>query len=257
MEAELSVVLSSKSFAKSTRLKRILEYIVNRSLAGDVGALKEYTLGLEVFDRGASFDPSSDPIVRVEASRLRRRLYAYYATEGAANAFQIHIPRGAYVAAVRARQAELSANTLTAKSEVNAIMVLPFSTYEHYPNRPYAHARILSDHLIHLLTQSSQVRVVSRFSSTQIDPNMDVRALGDCFGAQLVVEGSILDAEDQYQILTYLVEVTQGYNLWSGHYQAGHDVLFSVAHEIAADLISGIQGLGVNSMGEGRRMAET
>jgi len=61
-------------FSLDGRLRRFLEYVVEKSLGGEENQLKEYTIGLAVFDRGADFDPRIDPIVRVEAGRLRHKL---------------------------------------------------------------------------------------------------------------------------------------------------------------------------------------
>lgn len=70
---------------------------MERHLAGATGSLKEYTVGLEVFGRGVDFDPRLDPIVRVEASRLRARLQKYYERPDADDSVRIDLPRGAYV----------------------------------------------------------------------------------------------------------------------------------------------------------------
>ena len=70
----LSRLLSSDAFAHADRLKRFLSYIVDESASGRSDNLKEYTIGVEVFDKGTSFDPRTDPIVRVQARRLRARL---------------------------------------------------------------------------------------------------------------------------------------------------------------------------------------
>ncbi len=68
-----------------------------RLFAGEANQVKEYPVGVEVFKRGASFDQDSDSIVRVEANRLRKRLAAYYAGDGATHRLQITIPVGQYV----------------------------------------------------------------------------------------------------------------------------------------------------------------
>jgi adenylate cyclase len=65
-------------------------------LAGQGERLKGYTVGIEVFGRPPDFDAQADPLVRVEAGRLRRRLVEYYANEGAANPVRIDLPRGSY-----------------------------------------------------------------------------------------------------------------------------------------------------------------
>ena len=75
----------------------MLRHLVEKSLQGAGAELKEYTLGVEVFDRGSNFDPRLDPIVRVEASRLRSRLRKYYEEDGVASEIRIELPRGAYL----------------------------------------------------------------------------------------------------------------------------------------------------------------
>jgi eukaryotic-like serine/threonine-protein kinase len=70
---------------------------VEETLNGNAGELKEYTIGAQALERGDSFDPRTDPIVRAEASRLRTRLALYYATEGLGDAVVISLPKGSYV----------------------------------------------------------------------------------------------------------------------------------------------------------------
>jgi tetratricopeptide (TPR) repeat protein len=90
-------VLSSKPLSGSPRLRRFLEYVVRHTLAGEADYLKEYTIGVEVFDRGWRFDPRSDAIVRVEARQLRQKLEAFYRTEGTTDLVTIRLPKGSYV----------------------------------------------------------------------------------------------------------------------------------------------------------------
>ena len=95
--AELRAVLESKDFVRAPKLANLLSYLCERLFAGEANQIKEYSIGLEVFRRGATFDQDSDSIVRVEANRLRRRLADYYAGEGASHRLQITIPVGQYV----------------------------------------------------------------------------------------------------------------------------------------------------------------
>ena len=97
IRAELDRVLSADVLAGATRLSRLLRYIVERTVAGEGDQLKEYVLGVEVFDRPPSYDPRLDSIVRVEARRLRTKLEEYYQGPGAADPLVISIPRGSYV----------------------------------------------------------------------------------------------------------------------------------------------------------------
>jgi hypothetical protein len=95
--AELETLLASREFTRAPKLAQLLSYLCERLFAGEANQIKEYSIGVEVFHRGASFDQDSDSIVRVEANRLRRRLAEYYAAEGASHSLRITIPVGQYV----------------------------------------------------------------------------------------------------------------------------------------------------------------
>jgi hypothetical protein len=95
--AELKVLLASKEFTRAPTLALLLTYLCERLFVGEANQIKEYSVGVEVFKRGASFDQDSNSIVRVEANRLRKRLAEYYAGEGASHRLQITIPLGQYV----------------------------------------------------------------------------------------------------------------------------------------------------------------
>ena len=97
-KAEVERVLASKGFASAGRLSRLLRYVVDKTLAGEADQLKEYAVGIEVFDRDDKYDPRLDSIVRVEAGRLRSRLDEYYNGEAADAPIRITLPRGGYVA---------------------------------------------------------------------------------------------------------------------------------------------------------------
>ncbi len=95
--AELKTVLESRAFTRAPTLANLLSYLCEKLFAGEASQIKEYSIGVEVFRRGASFDQDADSIVRVEANRLRRRLAEYYSGEGAGNRLHISIPLGQYV----------------------------------------------------------------------------------------------------------------------------------------------------------------
>ncbi len=97
VRAQLERILASPDFAQSERQKRFLRYIVEETLAERAARLSEYAIGVDVFDRGESFDPQTSSIVRVEASRLRGKLEKYNATGGQHAPCRIVLPRGGYV----------------------------------------------------------------------------------------------------------------------------------------------------------------
>lgn len=97
IRAQLARVTASEAFANAPVLRRFLQHLVDQALAGKADDLKEYALGTDVFDRGGSFDPRVDTIVRVQARRLRSKLQDYYRTEGGSDAILIELPKGHYV----------------------------------------------------------------------------------------------------------------------------------------------------------------
>jgi TolB-like protein/Flp pilus assembly protein TadD len=94
--AALDRVLASSAFRPPGRASRFLQFAVNKTLAGEGSQLKEYVIALEVFGRSAAFDPRIDPIVRVEARRVRQKLQQYYDGEGAHDRVRVEMPRGSY-----------------------------------------------------------------------------------------------------------------------------------------------------------------
>src|SRR5438445_362199 len=92
----LSNARRDRCLANSSQGSRLLRFVVERTLEGRADEIKESVLGVEVFGR-PSFDPRTDPIARVEASRLRQRLTSYYEGEGRQDTVRIILPKGSYV----------------------------------------------------------------------------------------------------------------------------------------------------------------
>ena len=111
IRAALARIAGSEPFRNAPQLLAFLTFVVERTLAGEERAIKGYTIATQALGRSETFDPQTDPIVRVEAGRLRRALDAYYTGEGAEDPLRILIPRGGYVPqfeerTLQARQAE-------------------------------------------------------------------------------------------------------------------------------------------------------
>jgi TolB-like protein len=100
---ELGRLLASGMFANADRMSRFLRYVVERTLAGEADRLKEYAIGVDVFDRTDQYDPRLDSIVRVEAARLRSKVEEYYSRDGLDDPVVIRLRRGSYVPVFEAR----------------------------------------------------------------------------------------------------------------------------------------------------------
>lgn len=90
-------ICSSNEFKRAARLRELLHFVGQRSLQGEHVQVSEYEIGVQVFNRPENYDTSSDNIVRVNASELRKRIAAYYATEGSREKIFVDIPRGSYM----------------------------------------------------------------------------------------------------------------------------------------------------------------
>jgi TolB-like protein/cytochrome c-type biogenesis protein CcmH/NrfG len=97
VRSQVRRIVTSQDFVASERLQEFLEFVVEAALQGQTDRIKGYTIATEVFGRGDDFDPQTDPIVRVEAGRLRRRLEHYYLAEGEVDPILIEIPKGGYI----------------------------------------------------------------------------------------------------------------------------------------------------------------
>lgn len=100
----LDRALRSSQFRSSGRLSHFLRFAVESTLNGNGSSLKESVIGVEVFGRPADYDPRTDPVVRVEARRLRAKLLEYYHEEGALDPLRIQIPKGGYTPTFIARE---------------------------------------------------------------------------------------------------------------------------------------------------------
>jgi hypothetical protein len=97
IRAQLDRILGSPQFRGSKRCQNLLRYIVEQTLVGDTGQLKERTLGIEVFERPPDYDTSQDPVVRATAGEIRKKLAQYYQEPGHESEMRIGMLVGSYV----------------------------------------------------------------------------------------------------------------------------------------------------------------
>src|SRR5665213_82021 len=95
-QTEVQRIIQSKAFRTSEIHRNLLSYLAEKSLSGTAGGLKEYTVGLDVFAKPASYDPRQESVVRMHVARLRQKLGEYYRTEGIDDPVIVEIPKGAF-----------------------------------------------------------------------------------------------------------------------------------------------------------------
>jgi hypothetical protein len=97
IRAALSRVVTSPNFRASPQLASFLRFVVNETLTGHADCIKGYSIAVGALGRNDTFDPQTNPIVRVEAGRLRLALDRYYAGPGRHDQLVIELPRGSYI----------------------------------------------------------------------------------------------------------------------------------------------------------------
>jgi adenylate cyclase len=230
VRAQIERILTHATFSQAKRLNSLLRYLVEQALTGRADELKEYTLGVEVFGRGTRFDPRLDSIVRVEASKLRSRLTAYYADVGIKDPIVIQLARGSYIPVIT-RPAALATRRQHASG---AIAVLPFVNLSPDADGEYF-ADGMTEEVINTLGSVASLRVVSRMSAFQFKGKAgDIRDIGARLGADYVIEGSVRKSAEQLRVTAQLVEVRSGYQLWSQGYDQILTRVFAIQQEIAS-----------------------
>jgi serine/threonine-protein kinase len=237
--AQLERILSSPLFAQSPRLRAFLRYVVDAHRSGEPQSLKEYAIATEVFERGSDFDPRLDPIVRVQAAKLRSRLIEYYAADGASDPIVISIPKGAYVPEIR--QGGLINGPARATSlSRRRIAVLPFVNMSPDPENEYF-SDGLTEELINRLAGVGGLQVVARTSSFAFKGhNEDLREIGAKLNVGTILEGSVRRAGDQLRMTAQLIDVETGYHLFSRTYQRGFKSIFELQDELAQSVVDEI-----------------
>ena len=94
---QLNRLLANPFFSHSKRFPTFLRFVTEQTLAGESDNIKERTLGIEIFGRDADYDTASDPIVRVTAAEIRKRVAQYYQEPAHSNELRIALPSGSYI----------------------------------------------------------------------------------------------------------------------------------------------------------------
>jgi TolB-like protein len=210
---QLERILTSATFQQVDRLKRFLQFIVSEYLEGRGDELKEYVVGVQVFGKESSFDPRTDPIVRVQARRLRARLERYYLTEGHQDDTVIELPKGGYAPVVRERAARPEARRSLGASLAsrNTVAVLPFADTSMEGNLR-AFTTNLRQELIHGLTRFRSLRVIA---TEPRDLSGDIRDIGERLDAAVLIIGSVRRSADNLRVTVQVIDTASGSYVWS------------------------------------------
>jgi len=207
IRAQLDSVLRSRAFVQSHRIRRFLQFVVEESLQGQQHRLKEYLIGIEVFDRRDAFDPRVDSIVRVEARRLRYKLEEYYRAEGHGDPVHIVLRKGSYVPTFEYRIPTTCVNPLLQR---RAVEIAPFAVVNASMERlPIAEE--MQRRVTHVLVKDGLFQVIVQSPEEGAGGEIVRRARPDC-----MVEGSIEFKPDQrFHLILQLMQLPDRSYIWS------------------------------------------
>ncbi|MDT8071048.1 MAG: tetratricopeptide repeat protein [Terriglobia bacterium] len=258
VRAALQRIVTSVEFSRSPQLQRFLTFVVNEALSGRSERLKEYTIGVEVFARPASYDPRLDSLVRVEAKRLRDLLEHYYENNGKSEGVRVELPRGSYVPVFRAEKGGLDSTAVARKSHWSrtwillpiatalltgisayfgvrtrqetakiprTIAVLPFENLSSDPENEYLCFGLL-DEVTTDLAKHQNLRVIARTSSSRFKRGDDIATIARQLKADAILEGSVSKWGDRIRVTAQLINASDSVHLWAENFEGtGHDPL--------------------------------
>jgi serine/threonine-protein kinase len=234
IRATVKRIQAGAGLSGAPTLRQLLEHTVEMALNGLASEIKESTLAIEVFGRKtSSFDPRFDPIVRVQARKLRDRLSAWYETEGAQDEVVIEYVRGSYVPRFRLRE--------STQVHRRSVAVLPFTNLSDTAALDYVCDGI-AEELRYLLSRVHGVRVVAHASSVSLRKRTeDVQAIGTMLNADLVVRGTVRSSGAALRITAEVIAADDGYLVWADRCERPDRELFRVHDEIAAAVADALQ----------------
>jgi len=224
---QLERVLASATFKQVDRLKRFLSFIVLESIGGRSTELKEYVIGVHVFGKEPSFDPRTDPIVRVQARRLRAKLVRYYQEDGRSDEVIIDLPKGGYAPVFKPREISVVAKrsiTATLVSR-NTVSVLPFANHGGGQELDFFCLGVREE-IVHNLARFPNLRILA------LEPAAANRA-----DAAMIVSGSVRASGTRLRIAAQLVDTASNCYLWSESIDADSTDLFGAQERVAQAIV--------------------
>lgn len=221
---QLDRILSSSEFHATDKARDFLRYIVREKLAGRANRLKGYSIALEVFGRGDDFDAANDPIVRIQAGRLRRALERYYLTAGARDPILIDVPKGRYIprfsvqAGIQDQAHSQTLQDVVTRPEGHArpsVAVIPIRNLtDEVDQLPLATG--LTEELATELARFQDIIVIACHTDQQ-PPEFpeDPVEVGRHVGARFALDGTVRQDADTVKVSAHLIDATGGEQIWA------------------------------------------
>jgi TolB-like protein/tetratricopeptide (TPR) repeat protein len=210
-------ILASGAFADSPRSREFLAYVVRETLDGRGHRLKERTVARAALDKAPDFDPRSDSGVRVQATRVRAQLDAYYAGEGADEGVRISLPKGSYVPVISAAPAEpASAAAASPRATLGPGVAVVRFTRPDDDVESTGLAMGLTESLVSALSSFPGIRVVGPIDGGERESaGPEERRLGTRLDVHYVVRGAVVSTDGDVVVTVTLVDAASGEVVWA------------------------------------------
>jgi len=218
---QLKRILDFKDLSRSMKLRNFLSFVVDKKLKNESSQISAYNIALNVFERDESFDSSIDPIVRVQAGKLRRLLKLYYSTVGKDDRIIIKIPKGAYEPFFRLKNQiaqDIQTNPFSDIESKPTIAVLPFKLLS--KDGDYGHlAHGIAEELSIGLTQFSDINVIAYFSMAHIDFHKhNIQEIVDKYEINYLISGNLTVNDNTIDLHISLSDAKSRKQLWANRY---------------------------------------
>ena len=218
----LDQALNSPLFRKAERQARFLRFVVDAALQAPPATIKEFDIAIAVYNRRADYDPRTDPIVRVEAARLRARLREYYEV-APPERVRIDIPKGRYVP----QFIPVEGGPAKAVSDLS-ILVPPFRSLSPDPgDQNFCDG--LTEEVVHKLAHDHRIRVITQSAAAWLEHREGPKP-------RYLLEASVRRAGAEIRLTLHLMELTAGSTQFSNIYQATTNDIFATQERLAAEI---------------------
>jgi adenylate cyclase len=247
---ELERILGHREFHATDKMRAFLRFVVEETLAGHKHRIKGYTIATQVFGRGTDFDAGQDPIVSIQAGRLRRALERYYLVAGGRDPVHIDIPKGRYVPRFTAQLTADPADDLRSTIPHDqphlltgpTLAVIPLEDLSPDPDQQFLTLG-LTNELVTDLNRFQDIVVIPCSGGTEAtESSSPVADSGGPCAARFVLRGTVRTDPKRFRVAMRLTDATDGRQLWAEAYthplEAG--LLIATQEKIARSVVDAI-----------------
>jgi len=223
---ELERILGHREFHATDKMRAFLRFVVEETLAGHKHRIKGYTIATQVFGRGADFDAGQDPIVSIQAGRLRRALERYYLVAGGRDLVHIDMPKGRYVPRFTAQETAVAADvppSATSSEQPQlptgpTLAVAPLESLTPNPEQQFLTTG-LTNELVTELNRFQDVVVIPCDRPTDTsEPSRSTADQPTAPAARFMLRGTVRTDPATFRVSMQLTDVADGRQLWAEAY---------------------------------------